>query len=83
MEDKRTKGEIIADSLIRMSGVIIVCGILVKIDTISLTGMVIFLVGEAYRFYHFRKYKSDNLRVIAALVICLAIGLINKYFQLF
>ena len=83
MEDKRTKGEIIADNLIRMSGGLMLIGILGKHTPVWWIGIGLFLVGEAYRFYHFRKYKSDNLRVIAVLVICLTIGLINKYFQLF
>lgn len=83
MESQKSKGEIISDNLIRLSGGIIVGAIFIKMDAILLTGMAMCLAGLAYRFYHFRRYKADNLRVIAALVIALAIGLINKHFQLF
>lgn len=83
MENKKSKGEFISDNLIRLSGGVIVGGILTQMHAMVFIGLAIFLAGEAYRFYHFRTYKSDNMRVIAALVICLAIGLINKYFQFF
>ena len=54
MENKKSKGEFISDNLIRLSGGVIVGGILTKMHAMVFIGLAIFLAGEAYRFYHFR-----------------------------
>ena len=63
MENKKSKGEIISDNLIRLVLITMLVGGFCLIRPVFLTGVVMILTVGAYRFYHFHK----KVRVLLAM----------------